>query len=457
MFPSRRPGMSVRPGAPYMVFPSYLRANVHGPTHQPSYPVRTTQQRVPQLRAMASNPNLAAAYSAHQHGVDTGVPSQSHQQVSHQADTLTEVIESFDDFVQYPEDMFGPSKLSEAPDMFHSAAPTQFSFRPMEPNQRVLHQQMPPLPQPNNSDTHPSLSTPGVLSGHFDPAQYRPFPYEDMAWASLNQNSLSTVSIKTEVSSPITPGLHDGGHTMDWHSKQEPYIVHERLGGFDHPASNTGYGYFHGVDYAPVDGAPAMENLRGIPRSLANHPILAYPGTILVTDTNVPSLRGEVRDNAIVQADSASPQDIERRASTPSGASEDEDEDEGSVSSSGSSQLLVEETPAVRSHRDELLLDMWRQGHSYKNIKRRGRFWEAESTLRGRVRALTKAKSERVRKPKWETHDVRPLLGISLQHAANCSSSLSSVEPCGILRMEPARRGLQRPAASYLGRRSAHG
>ena len=53
-----------------------------------------------------------------------------------------------------------------------------------------------------------------------------------------------------------------------------------------------------------------------------------------------------------------------------------------------------------------LLIQWKRAGLSYKDIKRIGGFKEAESTLRGRFRTLTKAKEQRVRKPKWLKSDV---------------------------------------------------
>ncbi|KAK4507010.1 hypothetical protein PRZ48_000744 [Zasmidium cellare] len=62
-----------------------------------------------------------------------------------------------------------------------------------------------------------------------------------------------------------------------------------------------------------------------------------------------------------------------------------------------------------RRERDRYLLKMREKGYSYREIKRRGRFTEAESTLRGRVRVMTKHKSERVRKPVWKANDVRLL------------------------------------------------
>ncbi|EHK96479.1 hypothetical protein M7I_7808 [Glarea lozoyensis 74030] len=43
------------------------------------------------------------------------------------------------------------------------------------------------------------------------------------------------------------------------------------------------------------------------------------------------------------------------------------------------------------------------------DIRRKGKFTEAESTLRGRFRTLTKHKNARVRKPEWDENDDRLL------------------------------------------------
>lgn len=59
-----------------------------------------------------------------------------------------------------------------------------------------------------------------------------------------------------------------------------------------------------------------------------------------------------------------------------------------------------------RNTRDEYLQEARRRGLSYKEIKRRGGFAEAESTLRGRIRILSKPKEMRVRKPQWGRSDV---------------------------------------------------
>ena len=58
------------------------------------------------------------------------------------------------------------------------------------------------------------------------------------------------------------------------------------------------------------------------------------------------------------------------------------------------------------NHKDEILVRLRLAGMSYKDIKVKGEFTEAESTLRGRFRTLTKRKDQRVRKPQWCEEDV---------------------------------------------------
>jgi hypothetical protein len=57
--------------------------------------------------------------------------------------------------------------------------------------------------------------------------------------------------------------------------------------------------------------------------------------------------------------------------------------------------------------KDQMLVDLKQRGYSYKDIKVMGQFEEAESTLRGRYRTLTKPKEARVRKPEWGDREVR--------------------------------------------------
>ncbi|KUJ21167.1 uncharacterized protein LY89DRAFT_665617 [Mollisia scopiformis] len=62
-----------------------------------------------------------------------------------------------------------------------------------------------------------------------------------------------------------------------------------------------------------------------------------------------------------------------------------------------------------REAKDDFLIKSKLAGMSYKEIRKQGKFTEAESTLRGRYRTLTKHKTARVRKPEWNDNDLRLL------------------------------------------------
>lgn len=66
----------------------------------------------------------------------------------------------------------------------------------------------------------------------------------------------------------------------------------------------------------------------------------------------------------------------------------------------------------ITDHNQQLLA-LRAKGVSYKAIRERLGLSEAESTLRGRLRTLTKPKSERLRQPRWMDDDVlSPLLSL---------------------------------------------
>jgi hypothetical protein len=84
-----------------------------------------------------------------------------------------------------------------------------------------------------------------------------------------------------------------------------------------------------------------------------------------------------------------------------------------STKSSATSQAMHH-----RNAKDDFLIKNKLNGMSYKDIRRQGNFAEAESTLRGRFRTLTKHKSARVRDPKWFEIDVR-LAVLNILHSTN--------------------------------------
>ncbi|KXG52222.1 uncharacterized protein PGRI_085060 [Penicillium griseofulvum] len=99
---------------------------------------------------------------------------------------------------------------------------------------------------------------------------------------------------------------------------------------------------------------------------------------------------------------------------SPSSVSTNEDR---SSQQSGEEQSGIETSLHYSDERNKFLIDCKRRGLSYKDIKRVGGFKEAESTLRGRYRTLTKSKEQRVRKPKWQDKDIQLLCQAVCIHA----------------------------------------
>ncbi|KAG7291098.1 hypothetical protein NEMBOFW57_001108 [Staphylotrichum longicolle] len=78
-----------------------------------------------------------------------------------------------------------------------------------------------------------------------------------------------------------------------------------------------------------------------------------------------------------------------------------------------------------RMSKDDFLVRQKQMGMTYKEIRRMGGFTEAESTLRGRYRTLTKSREARVRKPEWSEKDLRLLEKAvrALAHTADLNPS----------------------------------
>jgi len=103
-----------------------------------------------------------------------------------------------------------------------------------------------------------------------------------------------------------------------------------------------------------------------------------------------------------------------------------------------------ERESALRETRDQFLLDRREEGFTYKDIKAMGNFFEAESTLRGRVRVLTKDRSERVRKPVWTEGDVSATFLLNIADDTDCDLTDSTPPPWSRQRQEaPYGRSVQ--------------
>lgn len=79
----------------------------------------------------------------------------------------------------------------------------------------------------------------------------------------------------------------------------------------------------------------------------------------------------------------------------------------------------------TRSEKDEFLVKHKQAGMTYREIRKKGGFTEAESTLRGRFRTLTKPKEARVRKPEFQEIDVSILFFVILCNLPRCRPLLT--------------------------------
>lgn len=99
-----------------------------------------------------------------------------------------------------------------------------------------------------------------------------------------------------------------------------------------------------------------------------------------------------------------------------------------SNSSRSRSRYTSDEESEARRQRDELFVQLKDSGLGYKEIKERMGLTEADSTLRGRYRALKKDKKDRVRRPVWSDVDDAVLRSIIEEKTAAQGGPLNLIK-----------------------------
>ena len=321
----------------------------------------------------------------------------------------------------------------------HPAVPN-FGFRPLLPTApaSMLPTTAPPA-FARRVDNMAPLVIPGVLGSHVDQSQYSPVFDDDWTRASFDYDAASPDSVDTQMTSPITPGI-DGNNFFG-----------EQVYGNDHCGEDVGVTFikseplpddtfaaaFATKQYDVAFFTPAIypATIPNTYTSLNHHvPVhhnTAFPAPYLYDGLMMPdSMMGLRADNMgparphhnmpliephpvfRYQPNYLSDDDAQEAEQSPEANGEapalsDTDDHQ----SPRSSNAADHNSPVMgilhnQVDKDGFLLSMRRRGISYREIKRRGRYREAESTLRGRYRVLTKDPSERVRKPEWTAHDV---------------------------------------------------
>ncbi|CAI7654855.1 unnamed protein product [Penicillium viridicatum] len=182
------------------------------------------------------------------------------------------------------------------------------------------------------------------------------------------------------------------------------------------------YGPSHGV-HMPSFGPIPMTLAPSVPTGPMNH-ISHFPVCgPYVPSIEVPQYQPEPHPMFLARPQTISSDtefgfpDQKSAKSLSSSFSSSTNEEGQSPQQSGEDQASIEAGLHYTDERNTFLIDCKRRGLSYKDIKRVGGFKEAESTLRGRYRTLTKSKDQRVRKPKWQDKDIRLLCQAVTIHA----------------------------------------
>lgn len=384
--------MSVSQMAPDIIFATYLQAKLnheyagcHGHWTQPR-PRTLPLSQAMTIQQSASTTNLC-------------VPDLSttlHRQATPRLFTTTPFMRYYRSPQQNTINPPPDKKYDELLPTSQRANPTPLSFRSLTSTyQDCTSNTMPTTLKVDNS---PEVLPPTVLPYDVDTSKYENVPMEDWLTARVEcDDASSPSSAHTEAIGPITP------------ESQEDLFSDWSANSFFNQSFTTPFGSV--TDYA-FNGASSTANhlpptglyaTNGQPNNLYH----GLPSQTHTFNKLLEPFDFSTALNRNTEPASVSPKDIEQPTSLQSSFTTDE-----TVSSPAYSNGESEGSPEdyedheVRQQRDEFLLEMRNKGHSYKEIKRLGKFTEAESTLRGRVRVLTKEKSQRVRKPKWEAQDV---------------------------------------------------
>ena len=391
--------MSVNAGTPDLNVASSFRPRTNG-----------HQSLLAHQYPWAPDPRLPARVMAVQHSATVGFDKSSaggttcgtfgpnqHHHLDHPGNPLADANAMFDEFLQYPDEVYATTKHSVSYPIFQQAMPVAFSFRPTENSEQTFRVNVstsaPEAAMPLKPESNTALPVPTVLSEEVDTSKYEAISIDEWLAAPTEYEVSSPSSDDTAGSSPFVAGSENSDSFVDYYLRKrsmqdkQDFVFPVSYGSYSSTASLPyNFSGGQGASVTPFEGTQSTTETS--PWSGA---VFGYKG--IAPTVHLGNSYG--KHNAL----SVSPQEVQRPLSSQSCTSV-------STASIPLSQSPGNDAKGKRMQRDELLMDLRRKGLSYREIKQRGRFREAESTLRGRVRVLTKDKRERVRKPEWQAQDV---------------------------------------------------
>ncbi|KYG41683.1 hypothetical protein M433DRAFT_137840 [Acidomyces richmondensis BFW] len=272
-----------------------------------------------------------------------------------------------------------------------------------------------------------TLAMPGILDGPVDQTQYEPVDEREWLHAAIDYDATSPDSLAS--TSPLTP-------TADF---CVPFTEHILANGqYQNNSASASY-FAQNQDIKPILQTPPLSSMppghypqcdgAQMPQNVFNHNTHSTisPGTVTSLQAlhHPQPMRTYSTQNAFKWADNTSSYGAADR--TISVEYDESGYDNERVEAAEADQDTSSKSKKL-SASNQALIRMRNEGISYKEIRRRLNLREAESTLRGRVRMLTKDKSERVRKPTWSPNDLR-ILRRAVNHFATHSRTRSGKIP----------------------------
>ena len=244
-----------------------------------------------------------------------------------------------------------------------------------------------PATIPVKQESSAPVGVPPILLTNIDPSQYDPVSLEECMSTPVEYGSVSSSSSSiTNETSPRTPSADGYDALFDYYAQRARNIMPTHTDCYGGPYVDHQHGSFGSV-------SSNSSTSFGVPAEIFHQHQQPHtqPQGLAITYTE-PVMQGD----PLATADEVMFSDAQ---------SEQSAEDDLSSSASASSSTEAEDARDRRTGH-EYIVQMRSQGYTYKEIKKLGKFTEAESTLRGRYRVLTKGKEQRVRRPKWQQSDV---------------------------------------------------
>lgn len=270
---------------------------------------------------------------------------------------------------------------------------------------------------PIKAESASSLPRPGVLAGHVDNSQFLPITDELWDSASIDYDAdASSPGSDNTINSPSTPNT-DSVHSFTQIFFQQGHGGNAVAADFAakraadnlsvaplYPAAAPNPAFWPPYPHSAATMQPSSPTAAVSPNAVMPAPVIPTQVQDVTQDSSqfARYLRqeNELFDSGVSTRNAL----VEELPDAP--ASEDDNfSDMADTSSSRSNSSM--DSAARHKWEDELLFREWKKGTPYRRIKAMGNFKVAESTLRGRIRTMTKDKSERVRRPEWTAEDVR--------------------------------------------------